>query len=599
VRIVKFSVKNYKSFSDSDAGAGSLTPGINVIVGQNNAGKTALLEALTFRFKPALHRSLQTHPTPDAVVATTATSTIDVQFDRGELLGFVADHGGHIVLRGLDGESAVLDFERSATPSFVVRCTQSIGHTGDAPTGMLLNYPLRQGANQNMHFDVHRPNVELRLVGGGSVTPLGVLVANNVANRIYLFGAERFQVGESPFGHQRILAPNAINLPEVLNALQANPIRFRQFNESVRRVLPQVRWISTEAREGNRIRVLVWTIDPSTARQDLAVALNESGTGVGQVLSILYVVMTSEQPQVIAIDEPQSFLHPGAVRKLFEILREYPQHQFIVTTHSPTALTAAEPPTILLVQADEGVSRVTQLDPQTTKDMRVMLADLGVRLEDVFGFDRVLWVEGKTEELCFPLLITRVARRPLSGTAIVGLLATGDFEARHGDLAFDVYRRLTDSSSVLPPAVAFVFDREQRTDQKVENLSARAGGRVHFLPKRMYENYLLHPDAIAAVINGVEGAGTPSAADVAQWLDDHRWDAALFGPGPMPAERTVAGWELSVAGGKVLERLFVDLTETRLVYDKVKHGLELTEWLITNRPDSLRPLSDFLVALLP
>jgi predicted ATP-dependent endonuclease of OLD family len=29
---------------------------------------------------------------------------------------------------------------------------------------------------------------------------------------------------------------------------------------------------------------------------------------------------------VILIDEPQSFLHPGAVRKLFEILRNQPHN---------------------------------------------------------------------------------------------------------------------------------------------------------------------------------------------------------------------------------------------------------------------------------
>jgi predicted ATPase len=45
------------------------------------------------------------------------------------------------------------------------------------------------------------------------------------------------------------------------------------------------------------------------------------------VLAILYVVMTSNHPQTIIIDEPQSFLHPGAVKKLIEVLKQYPQHQ--------------------------------------------------------------------------------------------------------------------------------------------------------------------------------------------------------------------------------------------------------------------------------
>lgn len=50
--------------------------------------------------------------------------------------------------------------------------------------------------------------------------------------------------------------------------------------------------------------------------------LAESDTGIGQVLAILYVVIMAKYNQVIIIDEPQSFLHPGAVRKLIEILKQ-------------------------------------------------------------------------------------------------------------------------------------------------------------------------------------------------------------------------------------------------------------------------------------
>jgi hypothetical protein len=46
-----FRIKNYKSFDDSLTHI--LTPGFNVILGQNNAGKTAVIEALSFFSKGA------------------------------------------------------------------------------------------------------------------------------------------------------------------------------------------------------------------------------------------------------------------------------------------------------------------------------------------------------------------------------------------------------------------------------------------------------------------------------------------------------------------------------------------------------------------
>jgi predicted ATP-dependent endonuclease of OLD family len=74
-----------------------------------------------------------------------------------------------------------------------------------------------------------------------------------------------------------------------------------------------------------------------------------------QVLAILYVVLEEKEPRTIIIDEPQSFLHPGAIRKLFDILKgkDHAQHQYIVTTHSPTVITSASPATLLLVRKTE------------------------------------------------------------------------------------------------------------------------------------------------------------------------------------------------------------------------------------------------------
>lgn len=114
------------------------------------------------------------------------------------------------------------------------------------------------------------------------------------------------------------------------------------------------------------------------------------------------------------------FLHPGAVRKLIEILRQHPQHQFIITTHSPTAVTAAGPETLLLLRLREAETTIEQLNVSQAENLQVFLAEIGARLSDVFGADYILWVEGRTEEECFPKIVHRWGR-PVLGTAIVGV----------------------------------------------------------------------------------------------------------------------------------------------------------------------------------
>ncbi|MDE3040632.1 MAG: AAA family ATPase, partial [Nitrospirota bacterium] len=60
MRISSFRVSNYKSFLDSSELV--LTDGFNVIIGQNNVGKTALLEAISLTFSNKAHKSLLSLP---------------------------------------------------------------------------------------------------------------------------------------------------------------------------------------------------------------------------------------------------------------------------------------------------------------------------------------------------------------------------------------------------------------------------------------------------------------------------------------------------------------------------------------------------------
>ena len=249
-------------------------------------------------------------------------------------------------------------------------------------------------------------------------------MANILRERIYFFRAERLNISQSTFGAQSALEPNASNLAQVLNVLQSsNPARFRRLNQHVSTIFPEIKGITIPpGPSGNQVQILVWSIDPETERQDLAIPLSESGTGIGQVLAMLYVVLTAEYPRTIIIDEPQSFLNPGAIRKLIEILKQYPQHQFIITTDSPEVVSMINPQTLFLLRKVEAETKIEQLDSTETQDQKLLLSEVGARLSDVFGADNILWVEGATEELCFPLIVEKALQRPLQGTKIIGVI---------------------------------------------------------------------------------------------------------------------------------------------------------------------------------
>ena len=194
----------------------------------------------------------------------------------------------------------------------------------------------------------------------------------------------------------------------------------------------------------NRAKIFVSMNHPTAGspRPRVEIALGDSGTGVSQVLALLYVAVTAPAPRTIVIDEPNSFLHPGAARKLLSILRSF-QHQYVITTHSSDIIRTLEPDFVHLVEWNGLSAQFRTMDRNSIADQRRILNELGVRLSDVFGADNILWVEGPTEQQCFPLLLEHL-RIPAPATSIVSVIAPSDFEARKpkAKMTWELYERL-------------------------------------------------------------------------------------------------------------------------------------------------------------
>ncbi|HEY1938173.1 MAG TPA: AAA family ATPase [Candidatus Angelobacter sp.] len=617
--ITHFEINNYKSYRATVAV--DFKPGFNIITGKNNAGKTSLLEALALNFNGFPHRSLETVPAPNVDPPQTSSALINFRLSRDEILNLVHALGNTVYLpypedqfRLPDGSAvpshtAALPFINwfLSDPEFNVCVRRSVTVTSNSEQWQALEpslgrYKLRPesqpGRRDFIQVQFH-PDGSLASIGtinAGEENGISVWLAQVIRSWIYRFFAERFNIGQSAFGQNFRLAANAQNLPEVLNVLQGNPQRFLQLNQLLHEILPQVHQISVLP-SGNVLEIKAWPHDPNSQREDLALPLSQCGSGIGQVAAILYVVLTANFPQVIIIDEPQSLLHPGAIRKLIEVLKRYPQHQYILATHSPTVITSASPATVTCARLDGMETTFQTIDTRQTQDLQLYLADIGARLSDVFGADNVLWVEGQTEELAFPLILSQIARRSLMGTSIIGIRQTGDLEGRDAKRVFELYRRLTGAAALLPPALAFILDRECRSAALLEDLRRESQNRANFLTRRMYENYLLNPTGIASVVNKIENFCPEHITEekVSRLIELKSRDIRCFCSG---ARDIPANWLTDIDGAKVLREIFAELSENRVSYDKVRHSIAITKWIISNAPRELQEIADLLVRIL-
>jgi len=477
-----------------------------------------------------------------------------------------------------------------------------IGHSTTYPSHQLFPDPRSDQLYLNLEAKPDRNGFKHTVTAGLEDT-FGHALGVQLRSKIYYFDAQRLNLGHCPFGQNETLASNAGNLAEAINILQGNRHRFDTLIEHLRRIFPTIKSISVKPYRlaGNHVEILVWNVDPASQRDDLAVSLDESGTGVGQVIAILYVLLASNA-NVIIIDEPNSFLHPAASRQLISILRQYPRHQYIISTHSPETLSASNPDRLFVLRFEKEQSKVSVLPRDSVLGVQEALTEVGSRLSDVFGSDAIIWVEGVTEEACFSRILLASGKTIGGRVSIVPLRNTGDLGAKSGDAKaiWDIYFQLSRANALLPPALAFSLDREGRNDQDIADLKKLSKGLIRFLDRRMFENYLIHPQAIAAVLNRLPTfVNQPlKGEDIKRWIDKFG-DKKRFFPQRDVLSPGDNAWIREVHGAKLLSNLFADLSSAKEAYHKVAHAKELTEWIINYDIAHFEELYTYLHGLMP
>lgn len=618
MHIHRLSIRNYKCFHRT--GPMEFTPGINIITGQNNAGKTALLEVLTLSFPSKPHRSLITAPTPTALVEPTSSAQFTIRITGAELREMMLRPGPRPQINiplppkgshHLPEHSAasVVDFCNWLTDQQVLDVTVGAASLAGqwSPTMFTVPndpafglYEVDRDQQDNRRFAILTPSGnDLHAVLGNLLPPNSDLAVERlipeVRKVIYYFRAQRQIPGTSGPGANSILAPDLTNLAQVLNTMQSNIGRFEEFNANVTTVFPQVKWISVRPMSGGLAEIMIWSLDRKSKRDDLAQPMSECGAGLGQAIAMLYVALNSPMPRTILIDEPSTFLHPGAIRALLEVFEQHPEHQYIISTHSPTVITASGPRTVLLLRASESENTIQQLDVTKAAEAQMYLEEIGASLADVFGATAIIWVEGATEERCFPEILRVIVGHSLMGIVIEGVINTGDLTSRDRKRVIEVYTRLSGGGSLLPPAIGYIFDSETRSESEGEKqaLVKLSRDRLRFLRRRMFENYLLHPKAIASVLNTLDATRSAPVVEerIRELFQSAMSSEEYFKPF---AAGAVAQGINQINGALFLQRTFATVTEARVQFDKVQHAAAICTWLLENEPSCLTEVAELI-----
>lgn len=134
------------------------------------------------------------------------------------------------------------------------------------------------------------------------------------------------------------------------------------------RVQPVGGFLSAQFRHGQSAR---------GRRQRWFDAAQESD-GTLRVAGIVTALLQRPRPSLVAIEEPELTVHPGALEVVLDYMREVASDgQVVFTTHSPDVLDQIDADDVRVVERTDGVTRVARIDDAQKTVIRTGLLTLG------------------------------------------------------------------------------------------------------------------------------------------------------------------------------------------------------------------------------
>ena len=148
------------------------------------------------------------------------------------------------------------------------------------------------------------------------------------------------------------LQDDAGNLPAFLHAMRINDVEcYRRIEDTVRRVFPAFGGFSLRPQAINRDRILLnWHQEGHTG---YLLGPHQLSDGTLRFMALATLLLQSEVPNVVVLDEPELGLHPSAIVLLAALVRSASKRtQVILATQSARLVDEFEPRQIAVLEAD-------------------------------------------------------------------------------------------------------------------------------------------------------------------------------------------------------------------------------------------------------
>ena len=228
--------------------------------------------------------------------------------------------------------------------------------------------------------------------------------------------------------------------------------------------------------------------------QGYEINIANKGTGIQRLFMVSYFQYLAEQTSeneksyIFVIEEPETFLHPGAQRTLLDSLKRIAEvHQVIISTHSPVFASEIDNRNIIVATKINGESQYSQGEGVSAD---LLVNELGVRASDnIVNSKLLVFVEGSNDVKFWNRIYRLVHGHTYEEDKI--LFVPGGGTELHNIAEMNLMSKLNRNFMVIVDKDAGAVDYEEKL-HKLERLISvveAKGGEVIVLRKREIENY--------------------------------------------------------------------------------------------------------------
>lgn len=404
MRLVSFTVENYRSITAArQIPVGNTT----VLIGPNNEGKSNLLRALATGVTELVLRS---DPVRVRFAGPRLYSPPRTR-RRSKRNRFSWETDFPIPLQGTaTRKKSVITLEFTLSDDEVEEFRYEIGSNINGTLPITLSF-----GKDSIDFNVVKPG-------------RGHKVLNEKAHIIARFVAARINIQYIPAVRTANAAQDIVetllsdelsqieNDPKYIQALKdiaelQEPIIEKlsdSIGDTMRQFIPQLKSVKLNIDEGRRIHALRSSAE-ILADDGVQTFLQYKGDGVQSLAALAMMRHASAnqslgREQIVALEEPESHLHPAAIRELQTVLSDLSSnHQVVITTHNPLFANRADIGSNVIVKNNRAVP---------AKGMHEIRNVLGVRLADnLTSAETILIVEGDGDKIILHSLLSNYSEK--------------------------------------------------------------------------------------------------------------------------------------------------------------------------------------------